>query len=291
MSETIHVGKGTFLGHGATVFPVWTSGADMTNVCFKTKHLTVTEIDGAPDVNHLSITNNGHRDHIVVEGDIFEGGWQNRVAATTVLIARGQTVRVPVACVEQGRWHGGREHGVQVRRAPYRTRGRLNQNLMRNEYSGLVDASAAQSAVWEDIQLFESRVGATPGHSLSAAMGLLEGPSNDVARVSLLPGQRGVMIGIGGYIVAAEIFGSHEALKQRFDAIVEAARFEGMNAQNRSTPNYMARDFATVLEHSQIERGREMPEHVSTPVGPLAISSFSLAAGLVHAAVFNNQHA
>ncbi len=291
MNSTIHTGKGTFLGNGVTVFPIWTSAPEMTNVCFKTKHLTVTEVDGEPDVNHLSITNNGHRDHIVVEGDIFEGGWQNRVAAATILIPRGQTVRVPVACVEQGRWNGTRSHGVQVRRAPYRTRARLNASLQMNLLDGIVDASAAQGDVWEDIQRFEASSGFVPGHSLSLAMDHLEGPSDNDIAIDLVAGQRGVMIGIGGYIVAAEIFGSHEALKQRFNAIISAARFEGMHSQNRSTPNYMARDFATVLERSQIERGREMPEHVTTPVGPLAISSFAVAAGLVHAAVFNNQHA
>jgi hypothetical protein len=291
MMDTIHTGKGTFIGDGVTVFPVWTTGTEMTNVCFKTKHLTVTEVEGSPDVNLLSVTNNGHRDHVVVEGDIFEGGWQNRVAACTIIIPRGQTIEVPVACVEQGRWHGTQQHGRQVRRAPYRTRARLNANLELNLLNGLADASAVQGHVWDDIARFERTRGAVVGHSLAMSMEQAEEAAPGLERVNLLPGQRGVIIGIGGYIAAAEIFGTHEALQQRFDAIVNAARYEGLDAPNRPTPNYLARDFAGVLERSNMEIRREVPERVETPVGPLAITSYALAAGLVHAAVFNIQHA
>jgi hypothetical protein len=290
MIDTIHVGKGTFIGSGVTVFPVWTTGNEMTNVCFKTKHLTVTEVEGGPDVNLLSVTNNGHRDHVVVEGDIFEGGWQNRVAACTIVIPRGHTIEVPVACVEQGRWHGTHQHGRQVRRAPYRTRARLNANLEMNLLSGLADASAVQGDVWDDISRFERTRGPVAGHSLALSMEQVEDDHSTPVHITLLPGQRGVIIGIGGYIAAAEIFGSHEALEQRFDAIVNAARYEGLDAQNRSTPNYLARDFASILERSHIETRRDVPERVETPVGPLAITSYALAAGLVHAAAFNIQH-
>ncbi len=287
--DTIHVGKGTFIGNGVTVFPLWTSGMEMTSVCFKTKHLTVTEVPGGPDVNRLSVTNNGHRDHVVVEGDIFEGGWQNRVAACTMIIPRGETVEVPVACVEQGRWNGTQRHGRQVRRAPYRTRSHLNARLEVNPVTGLADASRVQSDVWMDIAAFEQARGVVPGHSLALSMEQAEErhvADENSRQISVLPGQRGVIVGIGGYIAAAEIFGSHEGLTQRFDAIVSAARYEGLDAPNRATPNFLARDFATIIERNRVSTRRDVPEQIVTPVGPLAITSYALAAGLVHAAVF-----
>ena len=297
ISEKVHAGKGTFIGNGVTVFPVWTSGTEMKSVCFKTKHLTVSEIDGSPDVNRLSVTNNGHRDHVVVEGDIFEGGWQNRVAACTTVIPRGHTIEVPVACVEQGRWNGTQRHGRQVRRAPYRTRARLNANLELNMLDGLADASAVQGDVWDDIARFERTRGPVAGHSLALSMAHMEeeyemrGDDRTCERATVLPGQRGVIIGIGGYIAAAEIFGTHEALEQRFEAIISAARYEGLEAQNRPTPNYLARDFASIIERNNMGTRRDVPEQVESPAGPLAITSYVLAAGLVHAAVFNLQQA
>lgn len=288
--ETIHSGKGTYIGYGVTVFPVWTSGTEMAAACFKTKHLTVTEVAGGPDVNRLSVTNNGHRDHVVVEGDIFEGGWQNRVAACTMVIPRGATIEVPVACVEQGRWNGSAAHQRQVRRAPYRTRTHLNANLEMDQVVGSIDARSVQGEVWDDIARFERARGAVAGHSLALSMAEVEerqvGSAQHV-QPSILPGQRGVIIGIGGYIVAAEIFGSHEGLKQRFDAIISAARYEGMDAADRPTPNYLARDFATIMERNNLTMRRDVPERIESPVGPLAMSSYALAAGLVHAAVFN----
>ena len=37
---------------------------------------------------------------------MLRGGAQNRVVSATAVVPAGATVRVPVACVERGRWRG-----------------------------------------------------------------------------------------------------------------------------------------------------------------------------------------
>jgi hypothetical protein len=145
--------------------------------------------------------------------------------------------------------------------------------------------------MWEDIREMQEIRGFAPGLSLSLSMDdIVENrqPATDHVDAKLLPGQRGVIIGIGGYIAAAEIFGSTDGLKQRFDAIIDAARYEALDAPRRSTPNYLARDFARVIaERTPVGEQLDAPAQVTTPIGPLAVTSFALANVLVHAAVFN----
>lgn len=285
MNERIHVGIGTYIGGGVTVFPVWPEAAAVRNHCWKPKHLTIAEVAQGARVDTLEVTNSGHRPHVVIEGDIFEGGMQNRTAARTVVIPVGETVSVPVLCVEQGRWNGGRNHGTgsRMRRAPYSVRRRMYTSQMRGDMS-------AQGEVWDEIQNFQRRRGFEEGMSLAASMDRFNTDSqrpNDYREVKPLPGQRGVMIGIGGYITACELFGSEEGLTQRFNAIIESARYEALDAMPRQTPNYMARDFATAMSLTPVGEFLSEPAEVSTPLGPLAVTSFALAAGLVHAAVLN----
>jgi len=286
----IHVGIGTYVGGGVTVFPVWPEAPEVKNHCWKPGHLTIGEVEQGARVDTLQITNTGTRPHVIVEGDIFEGGWQTRTAATTMVIARGETVEVPVLCVEQGRWGGGREHvNRRTRRTPYGVRKRMYDTRAKRLGSG-------QGEVWDEINKMQSSRGFNQTGSLAFSLDEFVAPdgfdreAQALNQAKLLPGQRGVMIGIGGQISACELFGSTDGLKQRFDAIIEAARFEAFEAPQRPTPNYRARDFATAITRST-PFGETIvePLEIATPVGPLALTSFTLAAGLVHAAILNQQ--
>jgi hypothetical protein len=262
MNERVHVGIGTYIGGGVTVFPVWPETAVVPYLKWKHEKLVVREVEQGARVDTLQISNEGSWPAVVVEGDIFEGGMQNRTASSTMVIAPFETAEVPVLCVEQGRWNGGRDHGIgtRMRRSPYSVRRRMYAAQTGRNMS-------AQGEVWDEIQNMQRSRGLEEGMSLAASMERFESMprSSRTSRVKPIHGQRGIMIGIGGYIAACEIFGNEQGLKARFNAIVEAARYEAMGAPHRSTPNYMAR----------------------TPLGPLAVSSFALATGLVHAAVLN----
>jgi hypothetical protein len=283
MIDQIHVGIGTYIGDGVTIFPVWPEGRTVEGHCWKQAHLTVTEVPQGARVNTLQVTNNGHRPHIVVEGDIFEGGWQNRTASRTMIIPVGVTVQVPVLCVEQGRWNGTALHGMgtKVRRSPFGVRRRM------------FDAQAEgngreQSEVWDEIQNLQSCRGMEPGLSLAASMDnfleAIEAEARNV-RVTALPGQRGVLVGIGGHIAGCEIFGSERALAQRLEAIVEAARYEALDVAPVATPNFRARNFARAITATQLRQTGPVPVRIDTPVGDITVSATFHDDSLVHATV------
>lgn len=297
MSEKFHVGQGQYDGHGITVFPVWLESEPLKGFCWKSSHIAVGENAEGASVNNLTVTNTGHRPHIVLEGDIFEGGRQNRVLTRSLVLARGEQREVPVACVEEGRWHGTGGHRGGRRRAPMGVRFGMTSTMSQlniMEAQGADVGTHVQSDVWNRIRRHEMSRGPVEGHSLTESMdrvdALRQPDNSESAMPKVLPGQRGVLIGIGGYIVAAEFFGNTEGLTSRWDGIISAARYEALDAPSRQTPSWMARDFAVSLERTPIGEDLRKPEEFQTPVGPLAVSSFALTYGLIHAAVFNGAH-
>lgn len=297
MSANLHVGNGTYDGHGLTIFPVWTELDEMHGFCWKPAHLSVSELESGASVNDLVVTNAAHRPIVALAGDIFEGGRQNRMLAQSLVVGQGERHEISVACVEEGRWSGANQHSGTSRQASYSVRFGLADVLAadgavssRSDLRTQV-AGRAQGEVWERIRRHETQYGDAEGHSLLASMTRAAGRTDvELPPIPHFPGQRGVIIGIGGYIAAAEFFGGQSGLTARWDGIIAAARYEAQHAANRETPGYMARDFASLLRGTPIGENLESPVQVASPMGALAVSSFAVASGFIHAAVFNGSH-
>ena len=67
--------------------------------------LRITEIDSAGSVPELAVSNPLATDVLLYDGEELVGAKQNRILNVTVLVAARSDVRIPVSCVEQGRWH------------------------------------------------------------------------------------------------------------------------------------------------------------------------------------------
>lgn len=294
MSEKLHVGQGHYDGAGVTVFPVWLESEPVKGFCWKSSHLTVGENVQGASVNNLTVTNNGHRPHIVLEGDIFEGGMQNRVLTRSYVLARGEQREVPVACVEEGRWHGTGLHQATRRRAPMGVQfGMINTFAAMNcaDVQGSDAGTHVQGGVWNRIRQNQETRGFVDANSLMESMNQAVGMNAfERPMPSILPGQRGVIIGIGGYVASAEFFGNTDGLAARWEGIIEAARYEALEAPQHQTPSWAARDFAASIEGTPMGEDFKQPREFKTPTGPLALTSFAISLGLIHAAVFNGAH-
>jgi hypothetical protein len=66
--------------------------------------LAITEIDADGSVPELAVVNPLAHDVLLYDGEELLGAKQNRILNVTVLVAAESTVKIPVSCVEQGRW-------------------------------------------------------------------------------------------------------------------------------------------------------------------------------------------
>lgn len=234
MIENIHVGRGVTRG-SMTVFPLWAPRTGPSTHTVSPRTLDVTETDGGPQVDTLVMGNHGDKPVLVLEGQLFEGGWQHRMATRPVMIGVHHQVPVEVACVEQGRWAGERTQRSAGRRATPWVR-----ESVRSPF-GVGLLGDVQGEVWRRVA---HHAADRPGNETTSLVTRLDaGTATDWSDYQLLPGQAGVLIGVGGQPYAAELFDSSRHLQRQVRAILEAAALDAEKVAGPPTPSRRAHRF------------------------------------------------
>lgn len=228
-----HLDVGSGRHHGAlSVFPVWLDAPVPGDLDWSGDTLTIGELTGGPEVAALEASNRGAKPVVLLEGDLIEGGMQHRMVAASRVVRPGEVVRLDVFCVEARRWSGDGEHIAAGRRA--------TSSVRRGAREG-------QSEVWARV----GRHGSDPTGSLPA---LLERRSDLAELFRPQLGQRGVIVGVGGRILFAELFGDPSALAARWNGLLEAAALDAAAAPVRRTLGGAARDFAVLIGGMRLDR-------------------------------------
>lgn len=229
--QNIHVGRGTERG-ALTIFPIWGEYAGPRGYTTQIKDAVLSEQDGGPSVASLTVANPAAKPMLMLEGQILEGGWQNRMLARSVLVAARDELAVDVVCVEAGRWGGERAHRSFNRRASNRVR------------SGLRSDMDCQGEVWRRVAELDGRVGENPTSSFTEHADRAEDRVRALTRgLRPFPGQVGILVGLAGQPVAAEVFDSPMTLARQFASIVNAAALDALWLPPVPTPSRRARRF------------------------------------------------
>jgi hypothetical protein len=239
----LHVGRGISAG-ALTVFPVWNGDGGRRHYTTDVKALAVTELEGGPSVPGLTAVNQGIKPVLVLEGHLFEGGWQHRMATKSVVLAPGRPEVVEVACVEQRRWSGGTRQASRGRRAtPY---------VRSGAHAGPL-GSDAQGEVWRRVDAY--RVGHVFDDT-GSLVGHLDRTGEDVRRLTQnlrpLPGQAGVIVAIAGQPFMMEVFDDAQTLRKQFDSIIAAAGLDALGQPAVVTPSRRARRMVERLERMHL---------------------------------------
>ena len=285
MVPQVHVGAGTCTS-GVTVFPVWTTARGVRGMDTGTAaRVSAAERAGSPLVGELVLTNEVVRPVLLLDGELLEGGWQHRTLVRDLLLAPRSSRVVEVACVEHGRWSGSSGHGRASRRASPSVRSALGQ-----------DEDSRQGAVWCRVADYEAVLAPSPTGSLVDHLdGLAGGPGD--AGVPALPGQRGVILGVGGHPLLMELFGSTTALIAHLPALLGAARLDATlvpPVHVAQVPGRRARRMACHLDGvplGQAPGGAGDGTALSARTRHATLSGVSLPTGeLAHLSVLNTHH-
>ncbi|MFO7261684.1 MAG: hypothetical protein DIU52_011055 [bacterium] len=124
----------------------------------------ITEVDEG-SVPALLASNTGDVDVLVLDGEQLVGARQNRTTNRSILLPARSETRIPVSCIEQGRW---RFDSDAMRHAPQHSPSKVRRKAraIEAEYAaaGLVAPASslahAQPAVWEEIAEIRDALGA-----------------------------------------------------------------------------------------------------------------------------------
>lgn len=191
----------------------------------------VSEVSEQGSVNQLLVRNRADLPLLLLDGDLVVGGKQNRVLNATFLVGARSEARVPVSCVEHGRWrHEGRRFeasaaslNLGLKSAKF---ARLKESLKR---TGEYDAD--QGAVWDDVRRYTERRGAMSRTAALADAVRQDLPDAEAAvgRIRPLAGQTGLMAFVNGRLAGLDVFGRPEVYAAAHDGLVRACALEAID--------------------------------------------------------------
>ncbi len=193
------------------------------------RSVEITEISEGGSVPELLFRNGGAKPVLLLDGEELVGAKQNRVLNLTVLAPAKADIRIPVSCIEQGRWHWRSRHFEAANRTLYASARREKMaavsRSMRQERSHRSD----QSALWDSIAVKAGRFGV---HSATgAASDIYEDRMTVLDRmvrdIHPLPDQVGAAFAVGGQLIGAEIFDSAQTFR---DLLPKLIRSYGLDA-------------------------------------------------------------
>lgn len=168
----------------------------------------VTEVSESGVVPELRLRNAAGRPVLLVDGEELVGAKQNRVLNLSILVPAATDIRIPVSCVEAGRWAYRSARFASARRSHYAS-GRARRARSVTESMHRTGARISdQGEVWADIDEKMARMQVC---SRTAAMGEIYEQSaarlEDYERAfAPLPGQVGVVVAINGRVRGLEFF-------------------------------------------------------------------------------------
>jgi len=287
----LHLGSPTQVGP-LTLFPVWAEAPLPANPIplGPPAGATVGELD-TPTVELLAATNPTAELFALLEGTVVDGGWQHRVLIQSVLVGAGASVQLPVRCVERGRWGGDGTQRVHSRKAPLGVQG-ASRGLRKDDRT--TTDRVDQGDVWSRVASYEQAYGTSATSSIVEVLDQVDVPAAVRAQVPApLPGQTGVLVGVGGHPAVLELFEHPDSLAAQWDAIVDGLLRSTLHVPGVPTPGRRARTFVRRLSSRPTKAVAGAGEGMLTEVADDLVSVRSLCTRdghLVHTAALNVRH-
>jgi len=202
--------------------------------------VAITELEHGASVNDLVVANDGDRAVLLYEGEEILGARQNRVLDVSVLVAARSKARIPVSCVEQGRWDG-RRHRERLRPSRQAADPRLRRSKNRQariHAEAIGEARSDQAEVWDEVAVRGAELqSASPTGAMSDLFDHhRDGLDRIRGEIRLHDGQCGSVAVIGGRIAILDFVGRADVYAALHPAIVEGYALDALARKRRGEP-------------------------------------------------------
>jgi len=285
------------VGHGRVrVFPLFrdrqAGGQDyvLADQAMRDGSVDVTEVSDAGSVPELQVENRLDRDVLFLEGEELHGAKQHRVLNTSVLVGAGKTARLPVSCVEAGRWH---HESKRFGHRGLHSHPKLRHHLKKGSADSIKRIGRHESdqhAIWEEIrsthdQLHTPSTTGSLHDSHAAQAQRIEDIRKDLAHVE---GAHGMAVAVGGRLTCMDLFDRPETMRKVWRRILSGPVLQSLASGTEEDPEPekdLVGDLLAELRGSEWEEakpacdGREYRCRVSEQV---EASSLNVEEDLVH---------
>ena len=224
--------------HGLGIIPVLSdSDADMPAITFLDNALgkgevKVSEISESDQVPYFIVENTGKHPLLILDGEELVGGKQNRIVNTSILILAGLVVKIPVSCVEAGRWDNHRydfDSGKAIFRAKSRA---VQKESVTASLRAHGTFQSDQRSVWNEVgeSLCELGIDSATSDFRAGREVISHLIEEFVQAVRPVEGQiGGIFLGPQG-ILGCEVLASPDLFARSVEKIVRSFAFEVLSA-------------------------------------------------------------
>lgn len=170
--------------------------------------LVAGEVSRTGVVSEITIENRGDTMVLLLEGEELIGAKQNRVLNTTVLVKPKSKIKIPVSCVEAGRWSYVYQRFYHSQRRVFHS---LHYELKRGVHESLKARRghmSDQGQVWEKVALACANLSVRSGTmALADAYRQYQSFSHRLCEeVPYVDGATGFAITMDGHVIALDLF-------------------------------------------------------------------------------------
>ena len=197
----------------------------------------VTEISFAGSVPELQVCNDLPMMVYLMDGQELVGAKQNRILNTDVLVPARTQIRIPVSCVEQGRWQHVSETFRSGKSASHRIRAakssRVHESLRREARH-----DADQGAVWDEVEAsMQASNTASPSMALADAYTLRETELETFRSSLQMPSEAvGLAVFHDGRFQGLDLFDRHATLQYFWSSLVDSYAIDFLAATAVDAP-------------------------------------------------------
>jgi hypothetical protein len=254
---------------------------------------SVREISEGGRVPELVLKNSGKQPVLVLDGEELIGAKQNRTANVTILAPAGKTVRIPVTCVEAGRWNYtsldfAPSEQMHFHRGRARKMSSVSESLQRTG-----TRQADQGQVWDDISLMCSEMNVdTPTSAMADVFDSHQTRVDDyVGAFQAEPEQTGAVFAIGERIEGLELFDCRQTFADMLPKLIRSYAIDALQsvASHRQNPSAVSADaFISRLLRAEVETYPAVGEGTEVRITAPGVIAGGLVAEnrLVHLAAF-----
>jgi hypothetical protein len=210
-----------------TVFPLFakasnTADYQLADEAIAASTVTVQEISETGSVPELLVENTGDCRVLFLEGEELRGAKQNRILNTSILVPARSKIKVPVSCVEQGRWrHSSRQFASGKTRSPHSLHYALKSSVtrsLREESSHRSD----QSAVWQEVTKKQAAFGFCSATSAMADTyeNLADKMTDYRDKLKYPESAVGVAVAVGPKVVCVDVFDKPATCQKAWDRLL-----------------------------------------------------------------------
>ncbi len=254
------------------VFPLFAedqSGVDylLADEALAENELSVEEVSETGSVPDLLVDNRSGRRVLFIEGEELVGAKQNRILNASLLVPAHSKMKIPVSCVEQGRWgYKTKFFGSSGSHSPSKLRHAMKASVT-HSLKAKQGHRCDQGAVWNEVGELHSamQVKSATG-AMSDAFDAYEDRLAEFRKqLQYVEGASGMAVTVAGKVVGYDLFDKPATCRKVWDRLLSGLVFDALSAKSDggSVPEVGASDVQELLatcEEAAWERAEPVGE-------------------------------